>query len=61
MGTVHLRVVELEGDGQVCFKQLFAVLTPADKRIIEDTAVHSYHAVDFGVDYGGCANDHTLI
>ena len=41
MGTIHLGMVKLKGDGQIIPKQLLSILTPNYKGIIENTAVHT--------------------
>ena len=58
MCAVHLGVVELERDGKIVPEQLLPVPAPDQKGIVENTAVHSYGTVDFGVDDGRGADDH---
>ena len=58
MGTVHLGVMELEGDGEGISEKFLAVFAPDDKGIIENAAVHAHSTVDFGIDDGGSADDH---
>ena len=60
MGAVHLRVVELERDGQIVSEEPLLVFAPDDKRVIEYAAVHANGAVDLSVDYCGCADDHAV-
>ena len=60
MGTVHLRVVELERYGQCCFEPSSAVFTPYHERVVEDSAVHSYCAVDVELRQCGGPDDHTV-
>lgn len=59
MGTVHLGVMELKGDGQGIPEELPAVSAPDHERVVEDAAVHAHGPVDLGVDDGGGADDHT--
>ena len=58
MLSVHLSVVELEGYGQIVSEKFLSVPAPDDEGIIEYAAVHAHSAVDFGVNYCGCADDH---
>ena len=58
--AVHLRVVELEGDGQHRFQELPAVASPDEKGIVEDAAVHAHRAVNIRVHDGARADDHAL-
>ena len=60
VGTVHLGVMELEGNGQGISEQLFPVTAPEDKGIVENAAVHAYNAVDFCIHNGGSADDHAV-
>jgi len=60
MGTIHLCVVELEGDGQIIPEQLLSISAPKQERVVENTAVHANHTVQFGIGDGGCADDHTV-
>ena len=60
MCAVHLRVMELEREGQVIPQPFLFVSAPDNERIIENAAVHADGSVDFRVDNGGCADDHTV-
>ena len=60
MLSVHLGVVELKGDGQIISEQLLSVPAPDDEWIIEYAAVHAHSAVNFGVNYCGCAYHHAV-
>ena len=46
MGAVHLRVVELERDGERRFKEPPPVAAPDQERIVEHAAVHAHGPVD---------------
>ena len=58
--AVHLRVMELEREGQVIPKPFLFVSPPDDERIIENAAVHADSSVDFRIYDGGSADDHTV-
>ena len=58
MSTIHLRVMELEGNGQCIAEELLAVAAPYDEWVVENTAVHAYGTVDLSIDNGGGADDH---
>ena len=60
MRSVHLRVVELEGQLKRCFKQTFMISAPDYKGIVENSAVHAYRAVNSLVNYSGCSYDHAV-
>ena len=60
MGSIHLSVVELEGDGQLIVKPFAAVFAPDDKRIVENAAIHADCAVYLGINNSGGADDHTV-
>ena len=59
VGTVHLSVVELEGEGQGVPEQLLFIPAPDQEGIVENAAVHAYSTVNLGVDDGRGADDHT--
>ena len=61
MGTVHLRVVELEGDGQFVAQPFLPVSSPDEERIVEDAAVHTYGSVYFRIYDGRRAYHHAAI
>ena len=61
VGTVHLGVVELEGDGKIVSEQLLLIPAPDQKRIVENPAVHTHGAVDLGIHDGGGADDHAAL
>ena len=60
VSTIHLRVMELERDGQVIPKSFLSISPPDDERIIENAAVHTNSSVDFRIYDGGSADDHTF-
>ena len=60
MGSIHLSVVELKGDGQLIVKPFAAVFAPDDKRIVENAAIHADCAVYLGINNSGGADDHTV-
>ena len=60
VGAVHLRVMELEGDGELIPQECFAVSSPKHKGVVEDTAVHADYPVDLRVHDGGGADDHAV-
>ena len=60
MGSIHLSVVELKGDGQLIVKPFAAVFAPDDKRIVENAAIHADCAVYLGINDSGGADDHTV-
>lgn len=60
MSPVHLRVVELKGDRQDVFEKFLSVASPDQKRIIENTAVHTDSAVYFRIDDRRRADHHTF-
>ncbi len=41
MGSVHLGVVELEGDGEGGFEEAFPVFSPDHEGVVENAAVHA--------------------
>lgn len=61
MGTIHLGMVKLKGDGQIIPKQLLSILTPNYKGIIENTAVHADCAIDLRIHNGGGSDHHTVL
>ena len=61
LATVHLGVVELEGDGQGCLEPAFAVSAPRHKGIVEDAAILIDEAVQFRTRNCRCAYDHGFI
>ena len=52
VGTVHLGVVELEGDRQDSPKAFLTVAAPVEERIVEYAAVQVYHTIDLIRDQG---------
>ena len=58
--AVHLRVMELEGEGQVIPKPFLFVSAPNNKWIIENAAVHTNSSVNFRIYDSGSADDHTI-
>lgn len=61
MGTIHLCMVELEGDGQLVAKPFLSVPPPNEERIVEDAAVHAYGSVYFRIYDGRRAYHHAII
>ena len=53
MGSIHLSVVELKGDGQLIVKPFAAVFAPDDKRIVENAAIHADCSVYLGINDSG--------
>lgn len=60
VGTVHLGVVELEGDGECPLPEVPPVLAPDEEGVVVYAAVHAYCAVYLGLDEGGGADDHAV-
>ena len=52
MSTIHLYVMELEGDGQVDFEPMLAVFAPHHHWVTELVCVLIYDAVKFGGYHG---------
>ena len=61
MGTIHLGMVKLKGNWQVIPEQLFPVLAPNHKGIVENTAVHADCAIDLRIHNGGGSDHHTVL
>ena len=61
MGSVHLRVVELEGDGQFIAEPFLAVSPPDEERIVEDATVHANGSVYLRINNGRRAYHDTII
>jgi hypothetical protein len=53
-------MVELEGDGQFISEAPLSVSSPNHERIIENATVHTYRAVNLGIDNGRSADNHTF-
>lgn len=60
MGAVHLRMVELERDGEHRPEQPPPVLAPDQERIVEYAAVHAHGTVDLVLRKGRGADDHAV-
>ena len=56
LATVHLGMVELEGDGQRGLEPAFAVSAPRHKGIVKDAAILIDNAIDFLFHYLDVAN-----
>ena len=61
MGSIHLGMVELEGDCQGGLEKAPFILAPDGKRVIEDAAVHPHCAVNVVLRQCGGADDHALL
>ena len=61
MLTVHLGVMELEGDGERRLQPAFAVAAPSEEGIGEDAAVLVDDAVEFRASHCRCAHDDGFI
>ena len=61
MGSIHLCVVELEGDRKFIPKPSLSVSSPYHKRVIENPAIHANGSVNLCVYNGRCANNHTFV
>ena len=61
MGAVHLRMMKLEGDGQLIPEPSFAIFPPDEEGVVEDAAVHPNGSVQLSVHNGGRTDDHTLL
>lgn len=57
---IHLRMVELERNGQCRFQPMTFVLAPNEKRIVEDSAIHTYRPVYFVLRQCGSADNHAF-
>ncbi len=57
---VHLRVVELERNGECRFQQSAFVFAPNKKRIVEDAAIHTDSTVYFVLCQCGSSDNHTF-
>ena len=60
MSTVHLYVVELEGDREGGSEPSFAVASPHDHRVAELVCILVDDAVEFCLYHGRCADDHAV-
>lgn len=47
MAAIHLRVMELKGYGQGRFQKSFLISAPYHKRIVVETGIDIYRAVNF--------------
>ena len=61
MGAIHLRVVELEGNRQFIPEAPLSISSPNHERIVENATIHAYGAVNFGINDGRSADNHTFI
>lgn len=57
VGTIHLGVMKLEGNGQIIPEQLPSISAPEQEGIVKNSAVHAHDAVQFGIRDGGSADD----
>lgn len=60
MGTVHLRMVELERNRQIIPKPPLFIASPNHKRIVENPAVHTHRTVNFRINYRRSADNHAI-
>ena len=60
MGAVHLRMMELERDGERRPEQPPPVSAPDHERIVENTAVHAHRTVDLILRQSGGADHHAV-
>ena len=60
MCPVHLRMVELERNGERGFQQAAFVFAPNQERIIENAAIHTDCTVDFVACQCGSAYNHAF-
>ena len=61
MGTIHLGVVELKGDGQIISEPFLFVTPPDDERVIKNATVHSNSTVDFRINDSRRTYYHTVV
>ena len=61
MGTIHLGVVELKGDGQIISEPFLFVTSPDEERVIENSAVHTNSTVDFRMNDSRRAYYHAVV
>ena len=60
VGTIHLGVVELEGNLEGRLEEAASVLAPNEERIVEDAAIHTDCAVDVVPSQSRCADNHAV-
>ena len=61
MGTIHLHMMELEGDGQGCSPKASPILSPHHHRIAKQIGVLIHDAVQLRLDHGRGAYHHRLL
>ena len=61
MATVHLDMVELEGNRKSGFEQPFAILAPHHHGIAKLVGVLIDDAIQFRLYHGGGADDHAIV
>ena len=47
MGTIHLGMVELKGDGQFITEEFLFVFAPDQERVVENAAVPSFVTLNY--------------
>ena len=60
VGSVHLGVMELEGDGKECLKPWSMVASPDEEWIVEDSTVHPYRSIYLIPGQRRCADHHAF-
>ena len=60
MCTIHLRMMKLERQGQVISEPFLSISAPDEKRIIENSTVHTDSPVDLRIDNSRCSDHHTV-
>lgn len=61
MTAVHLGMMELHGDGKPHLEPTFAIATPSQEGVIENTRVLVDDAVELGGCHGRSADNHRLL
>ena len=61
MGTIHLGMMELKGDGQLVAEPFLSVTSPDEERIVEDATVHANGSVYLRINNGRRAYHDTII
>lgn len=51
----------MERDGEFISEKLLPVSAPNHEWIVENATIHTYSAVNLGINDGRCANHHTII
>ena len=60
MCAIHLRMMKLKRQRQIIPEPLFSISAPDDKRIVENSTVHTDSPINLRIDNSGCPNHHTV-